>query len=849
MTNEQHNFRNIVCAESRDLVHTSDHDSNIINYANDNKNTENIVSANLVSELAYNISNAVYPNVMQLIKGLIMNATSELTASNNSLYDYYASFENFTDYLEHLPELNYIENEFSNVSYYVNQTLEYINFTNFKDVFVDYLTYILYPFKGNETEIAVLNISNINSSEITDSSSFVGDSFSVFRLAMISLFGNISNYFNDTMEKEILNIYNNISTTVTSILENKTLYSTDSTNVSTKIVTAQITTESSYSPTTLVIPVKGNYTMCARLRALCWETMFGQELIKLTVMDLIMTILSTLAIDFFRGIFVRVMNRCWCWDLEKKFPQYGDFKVAENILHLVNNQGMVWMGMFFSPGLVVLNIIKLHIMMYFRAWAVLTCNVPPEVIFRASRSNNFYYALLLMMLFLCVLPVGYTIVWIKPSFHCGPFSRYQKIFHIFTETVRNTVPETFQKALDYIASPGIVIPLLVLLTLIIYYLISLTGALREANEDLKIQLHRERTEERRKMFQIVDRRRGGSGESNELSNTPYAKWNKFLVALPNAKSFDDTAKQVSEEIPQSKTNGKVENKSKDFFTKFIKKALGKSSTSDEEQNMEDATDTEQHESLPYDPTLTNQHRTVKSSLSWGNSNISHATASTEFSRNGGRVDSFPSESTDSFEIKPNDNRSTTSKYSTIGHYTFDFNKGQQQHKTSGDPMPSTSKYVRQDSGSSVWSDNIPVITISKVSTENKLEDNTETHLGKNKLNIKLSEQRKLKANVECPLKKQSSTIDEDIMCHANIERATNIPEKKIIKAVAEEDSGNGTVSGNSRFEDLSDMSDISNKNLEILEDISTDKSSSEDTAYKDSSIDTIFQSPHVNKDT
>lgn len=102
------------------------------------------------------------------------------------------------------------------------------------------------------------------------------------------------------------------------------------------------------------------------------------------------------------------------------------------------------------------------------------------------RSNNFYYYLLLMMLFLCVLPVGYTVVWIKPSWHCGPFSKYKRIFHIFTNTIQDNVPKVLQRALDYIASPGIVIPLLVLLILIIYYLISLTNSLREANEELKV---------------------------------------------------------------------------------------------------------------------------------------------------------------------------------------------------------------------------------------------------------------------------------------------------------------------------------------------------------------------------
>ncbi|XP_046141915.1 transmembrane channel-like protein [Osmia bicornis bicornis] len=274
-----------------------------------------------------------------------------------------------------------------------------------------------------------------------------------------------------------------------------------------------------------------------KLRRLCWETTFGQELAKLTVMDLVLSILATLSIDFLRAVFVRFMNSFWCWDLEKQFPEYGDFKIAENILHLVNNQGMIWMGMFFSPGLTVLNLFKLGILMYLRSWAVLTCNVPHEVIFRASRSNNFYFALLLTMLFLCVLPVGYAIVWVEPSWHCGPFSGYNKMYHLATKQLTDSLPGPIQRCLDYIASPGIVIPLIVLMTLIIYYMVSLTGSLREANNDLKIQLRHERTEERRKLFRIVKKR-------EELTDTSFLKWKKMLPALPRKAIKSEVSKVV-----------------------------------------------------------------------------------------------------------------------------------------------------------------------------------------------------------------------------------------------------------------------------------------------------------------
>ncbi|XP_053575300.1 transmembrane channel-like protein 3 [Bombina bombina] len=235
----------------------------------------------------------------------------------------------------------------------------------------------------------------------------------------------------------------------------------------------------------------------------CWETYVGQEMLKLSIIDMIFTVASILLIDFFRGLIVRYLSDCCCWDLESKFPEYGEFKIAENVLHLVYNQGMIWMGAFFSPCLPAFNVLKLIGLMYLRSWAVLTCNVPHQQVFRASRSNNFYLAMLLFMLFLCMLPTVFAIVRYKPSIHCGPFSGQEKIYDIISETIETDFPAWFNKVMSYVSSPVVVVPALLLLFMLIYYLQSIARSLKFTNTQLRAQIQTERMEDKKKVIKMA----------------------------------------------------------------------------------------------------------------------------------------------------------------------------------------------------------------------------------------------------------------------------------------------------------------------------------------------------------
>ncbi|XP_061905596.1 transmembrane channel-like protein 2-B [Entelurus aequoreus] len=232
------------------------------------------------------------------------------------------------------------------------------------------------------------------------------------------------------------------------------------------------------------------------IRGPCWETAVGIEFVKLIVSDIQVTYLTILIGDFVRAVLVRFLNYCWCWDLEAGFPSYGEFDISGNVLGLIFNQGMIWMGAFYAPGLVGLNVLRLLSSMYYQCWAVMACNVPHERVFKASRSNNFYMGLLLLVLFLSLLPVVYTIMTLSPSFDCGPFSGQKKMYDVVMETIEQDLPAFIGNIFTHATNPGLIMPAVLLMVLAIYYLNAVSKGYQQANTDLKKKMQMARDEEK-----------------------------------------------------------------------------------------------------------------------------------------------------------------------------------------------------------------------------------------------------------------------------------------------------------------------------------------------------------------
>ncbi|XP_037363432.1 transmembrane channel-like protein 5 isoform X2 [Talpa occidentalis] len=153
----------------------------------------------------------------------------------------------------------------------------------------------------------------------------------------------------------------------------------------------------------------------------CWETLIGQEIYRLLLMDFMFSLADSLLGEFLR----RIIGMRFITSLGSQ-----EFDIAGNVLELIYVQTLVWIGTFFCPLLPFIQMITLFIMFYVKNVSLMMNFQPPSKAWRASQMMTLFIFLLFFPSFTGVLcSLAFTIWRLHPSAQCGPFRGLPFIIH------------------------------------------------------------------------------------------------------------------------------------------------------------------------------------------------------------------------------------------------------------------------------------------------------------------------------------------------------------------------------------------------------------------------------------
>ncbi|CAG2214949.1 TMC [Mytilus edulis] len=224
----------------------------------------------------------------------------------------------------------------------------------------------------------------------------------------------------------------------------------------------------------------------------CWENRVGEEVLKVVFIDLGLCIAVGLFFHVAKALFIKC--RICCIQLE-----LSEFGITSSVLDLIYGQGLIWLGLYFSPLIIVIGIIKLFVVFYTQLFVAKMAMVAPKKVFRASRSGNFYLFILLLTWFLCILPTAYTIAEVSPSADCGPFKKMCKAYDVISHSI-GTWPDWLEEPIKYIGTAAVIIPVIILLLLVALYYRAKSSSYADLIKELRNQLKFERKVEKRKVY-------------------------------------------------------------------------------------------------------------------------------------------------------------------------------------------------------------------------------------------------------------------------------------------------------------------------------------------------------------
>ncbi|XP_056359506.1 transmembrane channel-like protein 5 isoform X6 [Oenanthe melanoleuca] len=160
----------------------------------------------------------------------------------------------------------------------------------------------------------------------------------------------------------------------------------------------------------------------------CWETLVGQDLYRLVLVDFIFCLLGSFFGEFLR----RIIGTTVCLNLG-----LPEFDIGRNVLDLIYAQTLTWIGILFSPLLPGIQMIAFFIVFFVKKVSLMRNCQPPCKVWRTSQMMTSFIFLLFCPSFLGVLSVIGVTVWrLKPSEGCGPFRGLSSMYAAVAEWIQ-----------------------------------------------------------------------------------------------------------------------------------------------------------------------------------------------------------------------------------------------------------------------------------------------------------------------------------------------------------------------------------------------------------------------------
>ncbi|XP_033608829.1 transmembrane channel-like protein 5 isoform X2 [Cryptotermes secundus] len=174
----------------------------------------------------------------------------------------------------------------------------------------------------------------------------------------------------------------------------------------------------------VVIGVVVAFWLTFKKNSECWETSLGQEVYRLVITDFLLAVVGTSLAEFVRFQIYKLM-----W---KKIGG-PEFDIARNTLNIIYNQTLFFVGLYFSPLLAFIVVLKMFITFYVKKLGLLNNCQPSARPWRAAQTHTLFLVLSFVAALVVLILLGYIFTHVGVYYLRAKSHAHKSMVHLLRE--------------------------------------------------------------------------------------------------------------------------------------------------------------------------------------------------------------------------------------------------------------------------------------------------------------------------------------------------------------------------------------------------------------------------------